>query len=74
MSWPRISTRPDPGDFSPARSRSSDDFPDPFGPIRPKVSPSATVSETSFTMVLRRTPQIRFCAITLMSAALPGKE
>ena len=73
MSSPWIATRPDVGRRSPARRRNRDDLPEPFGPIKPRVSPGATLSDTSETMDLRFTPQCRFSATMLMPAASPGR-
>ena len=42
----RTAISPLSGRTSPARIRSSVDFPEPFGPIRPMRSPSETVNET----------------------------
>jgi hypothetical protein len=46
-SLPSTQTRPDVGRTIPARSFKSVDFPDPFGPITPTVSPASTPKETS---------------------------
>src|SRR5580692_11566448 len=49
MSWPSKSTWPDVEARSPVRQLKKVDLPAPFGPIRPRMSPLATVTEAAST-------------------------
>ncbi len=50
ISRPSRVTRPASGRRRPARTRSSEDLPQPLGPSSPTVSPRGTRSETLLTM------------------------
>src|SRR5712675_1915602 len=44
MSWPSNKTLPEVASRSPVRQLKKVDFPAPFGPIRPKMSPCSSVT------------------------------
>src|SRR6266852_4612734 len=49
MSWPSNKTLPEVDSRSPVRQLNSVDLPAPFGPIRPRMSPCASVTEAAST-------------------------
>src|SRR3954464_9608413 len=55
-SWPSNTMRPVVGKVSPARQLKKVDFPAPFGPIRPMISPSSM--ERSAPATARRLPKV----------------
>jgi hypothetical protein len=52
MSWPATSTRPDVAAVNPAIIRMLVVLPAPFGPRKPRISPSETVNERSWRTVV----------------------
>ena len=61
-------TSPAAGGTSPMIAWSVEDFPAPFGPIKPTISPGATVSDTSLTGFRRP------CRIGPIAAAPPNRS
>src|SRR6185437_14865179 len=72
MSWPSKNTLPEVDCRSPVRQLKKVDFPAPFGPIRPRMSPSSRVTDAASTALKLPNALVRTCASRSMGSSRCG--
>src|SRR5262249_21915282 len=71
VGWPSTRTSPAFGSNCPSTQLNSVDFPEPFGPMIPRISPSRTSKDTSLTAVM---PPNDLRRLDTSSTALMGRH